>query len=226
VQEDNVMGEFNIPPCNRPSAFGQSVSLAISELGRILRTKGLTMVPDGSWALDEETLATPAARHLGCMPDFNAYDDGRAFPVVSADSLMGHRYAGGHIHIGYSNPAGIPPFVAARLCDMFITLPLLGWDKQRGRRALYGQAGRFRPKPYGLEYRTPSNYWIFNNYALTRISEAALSVGRLMEQGEVAVAQVYSKVPWDDLRRIINEEDVDGADALSHYLRQEGALSP
>jgi hypothetical protein len=31
------------------------------------------------------------------------------------------------------------------------------------RRGIYGGAGSFRPKPYGMEYRTPSNNWTFDS---------------------------------------------------------------
>ena len=36
------------------------------------------------------------------------------------------------------------------------------WDGDHKRRQMYGAAGAFRPKTYGMEYRTLSNKWIFN----------------------------------------------------------------
>ena len=44
-------------------------------------------------------------------------------------------------------------------------------DEDTQRRELYGQAGCFRPKPYGVEYRTLSNYWLKSRELMTKIYE-------------------------------------------------------
>jgi hypothetical protein len=46
--------------------------------------------------------------------------------------------------------------------DAYLGIPSLEWDKDTLRRRLYGKAGAFRPKPYGVEYRTLSNAWLKN----------------------------------------------------------------
>lgn len=95
------------------------------------------------------------------------------------------RSAGSHIHIGFDDI--VVPFNEGELCnyeadeqrstivkflDLFISIPLVLIEPDNKRKELYGKAGAFRPKPYGLEYRTPSNYylnskemmnWVYNN---------------------------------------------------------------
>jgi hypothetical protein len=44
--------------------------------------------------------------------------------------------------------------------DLFVGCPMIEFDKDTGRRELYGKAGAFRKKSYGVEYRTASNAWI------------------------------------------------------------------
>src|SRR3546814_1862742 len=46
--------------------------------------------------------------------------------------------------------------------DWYLGLWSLGKDKDKVRRSLYGKAGACRIKPYGVEYRVLSNFWIKN----------------------------------------------------------------
>ncbi len=39
-------------------------------------------------------------------------------------------------------------------------MPAIILDKDKVRTRNYGKPGNFRPKPYGMEYRTLSNFWI------------------------------------------------------------------
>jgi hypothetical protein len=51
-----------------------------------------------------------------------------------------------------------------RCLDTVIGLQSLFLDEGKERRKLYGRAGCMRKKPYGLEWRTLSNFWVFTAY--------------------------------------------------------------
>lgn len=108
-------------------------------------------------------------RILGCSPDFNAYDEGRANPVPNAE--LPFRTASGHVHIGWGSDLDVADAEHIEACCMMakqldhsvgVVSLLIEGDAGKRRRELYGKAGAFRPKPYGMEYRTMSNCWLTN----------------------------------------------------------------
>jgi hypothetical protein len=120
--------------------------------------------------------ADPEARRFGCAPDFNAYTRSTNTPEMDA-SRHPFRYAGGHIHIGLPDPKyreKDDPYLricsteeghlrVIKILDLLVTIPTLLLDNGPGavrRRSKYGKAGCFRPTPYGIEYRTPSCWWL------------------------------------------------------------------
>ncbi len=113
---------------------------------------------------DEDFNAAPEdAKVMGCEPDYNAYTK-RANPKPNGDVTF--RTAGGHIHIGWGENFDINSDfhlgecrALVRVLDLFLGLPSILMDDDWQRRQLYGAAGAFRPKSYGLEYRTLSNFW-------------------------------------------------------------------
>jgi hypothetical protein len=76
------------------------------------------------------------------------------------------RTGAGHIHIGWTDdqPCTNDHFNdckrLARQLDYYLGLPSMFWDNDTKRRLLYGKAGAFRPKHYGMEYRVLSNLWL------------------------------------------------------------------
>jgi hypothetical protein len=120
-------------------------------------------------------MADPEARRFGCMPDFNAYTRTTNTGEIDATKHP-YRYAGGHIHIGisskYLNKDSYEYQMAKteeghieiiKLLDLIVGIPSVLLDNSESsirRRSQYGKAGCFRPTPYGIEYRTPSCFWI------------------------------------------------------------------
>ena len=67
-----------------------------------------------------------------------------------------------HIHIGYDNPDKETNFNIIKQMDLYLGVPSIILDTHAERRQLYGKAGCFRHKKYGVEFRTLSNFWLFS----------------------------------------------------------------
>ena len=194
VQVDGMALEFNIDPADNPDAFIFNIQNVKAELERMVLIKGLHLVTEPVAIFDQHTFdATPAeAKVLGCDPDYNAWT-GEINPRPDNNTTM--RTASGHIHIGWTDgkdPMDEAHFedcrTVAKQMDYYLGLPSLWWDQDNRRRQMYGQAGAFRPKPYGVEYRVMSNVWLTDMNLAKWIWNAAykgindLMAGRSSEQ--------------------------------------------
>lgn len=157
VQEDNVMIEFNIPPSTTEDDFVRNIQGGITRILLELEGYGIDIVP--SMQFTPELLVNPKAQEFGCEPDFNAYSgDEQGKPMFIDENL---RFAGGHVHLGLEGSLSLADKQdIVKAMDLFLAVPAVLKDKDFLRRTAYGTAGRYREKPYGLEYRTLSNFWI------------------------------------------------------------------
>lgn len=157
--EDNVAVEFNIPPCDSFESFAAEVKRTMEMVKEILPAN-LHYDQSSAISFPETELACDAAWVFGCEPDYNAWTM-EENPKPHADD-KNLRSAGGHIHVG-SDLAKTSPIEVVRAMDLFLGVPSVTLDEGTLRRKLYGGAGAFRPKDYGVEYRTLSNFWIFKD---------------------------------------------------------------
>lgn len=164
IQEDNVALEYNIPVSQGKEMFVGNIVTAMEFIGTTLRDSlGLQFVKDSAISFPAEELQDPAAFVFGCEPDFNAWT-GRINRKPKADD-PNLRSCGGHVHIGVTGTkyAGCDPYMIIRACDLFMGIPSVLMDTGVLRKQLYGKAGACRVKPYGVEYRTLSNFWVFDS---------------------------------------------------------------
>lgn len=167
IQQDNVAVEFNTVPVssdhpNAKDEWRNNVLSAYNDVKLYAKKIGLEVliVPQAVYPTRE--LIHPVARIAGCDPDFCVYtlESANIPPDLSGTNL---RTFGGHIHIGHEG--GMDNYelshALVRAFDSTLGLASLVLDVDGStRRNLYGKAGAFRPKPYGFEYRTLSNFWI------------------------------------------------------------------
>lgn len=167
VQVDGMALEFNIDPAENFDEFQTNLTIVQEQLQKMLPANS-SFLEDPTVFFDEAFYdSVPLeAKILGCDPDYNAYTMG---VNEKPDMKLLCRTAGGHIHIGgFDTPYPTDPSHMetcgrlARIIDETIGIYSLLWDKDDFRRDMYGKAGSFRPKRYGMEYRSLSNKWVFN----------------------------------------------------------------
>ncbi len=154
LQEDNVSLEYGIPPAANADEF-------VSHIQAVM-TKSLEWVPGLSFSklscivFPKEQMVHPLAHVFGCEPDFNAWTkDTNPMPRPPHPFM---RSAGGHVHVETKQD----PLDVVKHMDLFLGVSSVLMDKGEDRKKLYGKAGAHRPKSYGVEYRTLSNFWIFD----------------------------------------------------------------
>jgi hypothetical protein len=153
LQEDNVSLEYGIPPASSADEFVRSINAVMD--------KSLSYLPELSFSklscivFPEDQMQHPMAHIFGCEPDFNAWTGKTNKKPEPPHEFM--RSAGGHIHVETEKD----PITVVRNMDLFLGVPSILMDNGEERRKLYGGPGAHRVKPYGVEYRTLSNFWIF-----------------------------------------------------------------
>jgi Phage phiEco32-like COOH.NH2 ligase-type 2 len=182
VQHDNVAVEFGIPPAETSEGFVNSINAAMDAISQQILMGMYTYDRASAHSFPEEELRHPAARQFGCDPDFNAWNNGRVNPRPKADDHT-LRAAGGHVHVGYElqGKENILRFV--QLMDLVLGVPSTLMDTAQARRQLYGKPGAFRVKPYGVEYRTLSNFWIFKPETVAWIYRGVSRTVEMFEAG-------------------------------------------
>lgn len=171
IQVDGTAAEFNTDPVPSTDfdAFNRNVVKVMGDLHKEvsrnakrnikMKLASVQEYPEGYFAELPET-----AKELGCDPDYSAYT---LQPNPRPDNTKTFRTGSGHLHIGWAAdiPVDNPEHIEicadfVKMLDVTVGLFMTYLDRDPRRRELYGKAGAFRPKPYGVEYRTPSNVWL------------------------------------------------------------------
>lgn len=158
VQEDNVMLEFNVPVSRTSKEWARNLQLAM-DLAFAKIPPTMYPVMEATQNFELALLNNPQAQRFGCEPDFNAWTQQQNPRPQPIDPTM--RSAAAHVHIGWKDPEDLQQRCRLiQLADIFVTLPSVWESPDRKRRQLYGKAGAFRPKEYGVEHRVLDNYWL------------------------------------------------------------------
>lgn len=170
IQVDGMALEFNIDPSGQHdfNTFNNNIIKVLAQL----KAEAKKVDPNINFKIapvmdfDEDYLSSQPdeAKELGCDPDYNAYT---LEQNPRPDGEVPFRTGSGHLHVGWGADIPVDNQDHIEICanfikslDTMVGLFMTYIDREPRRRELYGKAGAFRPKPYGVEYRTPSNVWL------------------------------------------------------------------
>ncbi len=162
IQEDNVAAEFNIGATADADEWVAQIRDVLAHIEKLAIPTGRTLdYGTASKFFPADQLDNEQARTFGCDPDCCIYTGNENEKPAATKNPDGSelRTAGGHIHIGCDFAKEHKDKVIKAM-DLFLGVPSVLLDDDVMRRSMYGKAGAFRPKPYGVEYRTLSNFWI------------------------------------------------------------------
>jgi hypothetical protein len=168
VIEDGVQAELQPLPSDCRERFQDNIAACLKSLKKMVSGKRCNVSPDILVDVSKSQYDSLSEKNkeFGCGISHNAH----GFEVVSVDpSKYLKRSAGGHMHFGEDELSDKHAKIltdAERvipILDIMVgnTLVLLDRDKgNKERRKYYGLAGEYRINDHGIEYRTPSNFWL------------------------------------------------------------------
>jgi hypothetical protein len=201
VQVDGMALEYNVDPCKTAQAFVDTNNRVLAQLSQMVPDVELCAMPMARFTETIWENAPKEAKILGCDPDYDAYTGQRNDAPEPPKRV---RTAAGHVHVGWvdgMDPEDIGHNEACKLLaielDYYLGLPALvvdHSDASQSRRSSYGRAGTYRAKPYGVEYRTLSNFWVGSDrFTHWVFNNAKLAVANLLK-GQSS----YGKFPVKD----------------------------
>lgn len=192
---DNVLAEFSIPPAKSRLEFLNYTKKAVDYINGAI-PKELCTVAFPAANFDHKYLMTEQALTFGCEPDFNAYTGMENSSPHSEDNTL--RSAGGHIHFGYDNSEQETNMEIIKAADLFIGVPSVIQEPENKRKELYGKAGAFRHKSYGVEYRTISNYYLKDKKSTLWVYDAAKAAIKFLNDGNY-IEDTFGKIVQDTI---------------------------
>jgi hypothetical protein len=181
LQEDNVSVEATMPPSRTREELIENINFVKDYIKKVVGDpRGLELTFCASARFEEDQLDNPIAQEFGCSPDFCVWtEDVNPRP----DSNTNMRTTSGHVHFGYDNPTEQKSVEIVKAADLFLGLPSLLLDPDRERRQMYGKAGSFRFKPYGVETRILSNFWLKDENSITWLYNQAQLMFKFLNEG-------------------------------------------
>jgi hypothetical protein len=206
IEVDNVSAELLIKETNNKEEFLSQIRYMLAYLKDNLHA-GYEPALLASARFDIDQLLAPSTQIFGCDRDRNAWT--RTFNP-RPDNNTNLRSNGFHIHVGYKNPTMRTSIELIKALDYYVGLGSVAIDTDTDRRTLYGKAGSFRLKPYGVEYRTLSSALLQHDAWINWVFDGVVKAIEFVNEGH-NIPTAFGK----QLVEAINTNNVKLASSLS-----------
>lgn len=186
VQLDGMAVEFNIDPAETAEEFNDNIETVVRQIRKMIPERyKFSFTPAVVFDKKYFDSLPDYTKVLGCEPDYSA----STMKVVerNPEKYPGLRTCSGHVHVGWGKD--IDPNDPVHMSDCaFLANRFSGnyyyvkrkIDKDTERSRLYGFGAPFRPKPYGVELREPSNAWLKAKRNRINMFKFVVSVDRVI----------------------------------------------
>jgi hypothetical protein len=213
---DGVQGELNVAPSLCRAHVGNQIRECFTTLNKNLGDNVVDFRPLAKITKKELKSLSPQSKVFGCSPSNNAWELPPEIPIEDINpNEYRIRTAGGHIHIG-AKDVTIHALLhgnivkTIKMMDYLVgnTCVLLDRDiSQIERRKTYGRAGEYRKQPWGLEYRTLSNFWLKSYQLMSFVLGLARETVSIVKQEHEE--KFFKAVSVQDIILAINTNDFD-----------------
>ena len=201
LETDNILAEFNIPPCTTKLEFICNIEFMKDYVRQFVKkvcpTYDIQCI--ASREVEPDQLTTPESMEFGCDVDYNVYTEEMNQKPVCDDKNL--RSAGFHIHVGYDGFNTVTSCHLVKMLDVFVGVPSILVDTDTKRRSLYGKAGNFRLQPWGVEYRVLSSFMMSNESLISSVFENTIKA--IITYNEIGLMDV----DYNMVQHIINDND-------------------
>ena len=181
--EDCVTVEINpdpVPASVGAAEFSLNIRKCINEVTIVAEALDLSVDITSSHLFRPEQLVSRQASESGCSPTFDIWSNSRIRAIDISDSS--HRYASGDIHLSWPLPEDrrlrvLQAKTIVKHMDVFVGLSEVAFTECTERAtAGFGNAGIHRLTGYGVEYKTPSNYWLASDVRRKWVFDASIRI--------------------------------------------------
>ncbi len=221
---DGVQAELNPRPNSSRKGLAREIGATLKSMKDGLLDADISADFSQAVTLTQKEMDSLSDKYkvFGCSPSRNVYVPGGISRICVDPKVYTGRSAGGHIHIGTAKDddgqvkwALKRPRVMVPLFDLIVgnTCVLIDRDASNiERRKVYGKAGEHRTPKYGIEYRTPSNFWLHSPELMDLVfglARHAVVVGANSTENNDAIKALFKNVKLKEVERAINDNDVE-----------------